>query len=230
MNLKQYYILLSLTCLLKTHITYSSGRDTNVCSNIIAGNQVQGSDQSANCGSASDGGLLESAKDLLNSFKDRVDWTMQNYESTELGAINNPHKINVRYPSVGKMRHFSFIPTEGNMKNKKIELLFVSFSIHGKTNNITVPEAVKNQLAQLKTNKSPFKNIVKVYRKLEGESQWLEFGELYTSTNPDAKKLEVSFNILPNGTAEASEKLYRTDIDGNTMEYESNKFDLSVLL
>lgn len=230
MNLKQYYGLLSLTCLLNANMAYSSGRDTNICSNIIAGNQVQGSDQSANCGSASDGGLLESAREAFNSFKDRVDWKMENYESTELGKINDPHKISLRYPSVGKMKHFSFIPTEGDMKNKKIELLFVSFSIHGKTNNITVPEPVKNQLAQLKKNKSPFKNMVKVYRKLEGESQWLEFGELYTSTNPDAKKLEVSFMILPNGIAEASEKLYRTDIDGNTTEYESNRFDLSVLL
>lgn len=224
-----YRSLTILACIVQT--TIPSGRDSNVCSNIIAGNQVQGSNQNASChGGDSEGGLLESAIDMLNSYKDRVDWKMTDYETKNLGRIKKAQKVTIKYPAVGKMKHFSFQPTEGTMQDKKIELLFVSFSIHGKTNGITIPEAVQKQLQTLKKNKSPFKNVVKVYRKLEGETQWIEFAELYARTNPDAKKLEVTFTVLPDGSAEATEKLYRTDAEDVTTEYESNRIDLTVLL
>ena len=218
-----------MVCIVQT--TMPSGRDSNVCSNIIAGNQVQGSNQNASChGGDSEGGLLESAIDMLNSYKDRVDWKMTDYETKDLGRVTSAQKVTIKYPAVGKMKHFSFQPTEGTMQDKKIELLLVSFSIHGKTNNITIPEAVQKQLTLLKTNKSPFRNLVKVYRKLEGETQWVEFAELYARTNPEVKKLEVTFTLFPDGSAEATEKLYRTDAEDVTTEYESNRIDLTVLL
>jgi len=229
--------LLTALALFSTYSLVPSGRDTTTCSNVIAGTNQNVKGQTTNCtGGADEGGGLGDIMGL-NAFKDKVSWTIKRGTPKQnLGKITADKDFELQYPAVGKMKQVSFTPTEGNMANTNVDILFVSFSIYNTDKNLVLPNedtaAKKNltdQLAALKKAQSPFANLIKIYRKMGTERQWEERAELYTKTNPESDKMTTKWTLMPNGMVKAADKLYQTDINGITTEYPGDTFDLTMI-
>lgn len=224
-----------LAALFSTFSLVPSGRDTTTCSNVVAGTNQNVRGQTTNCtGGADEGGSLG---DVLgfNAFKDKVNWSIKRgTPKQDLGKLTENKEFELQYPAIGKMKVVSFMPTEGNAANKKVEILLVSFSIYNKEKNTLFPDSstsakenLEKQLAALKEAKSPFSNLIKVYRKIGSEKQWEERAELFTKEDPNAANMKTMWTIMPNGMLQAGEKLYRTDINGVTSEYDASAIDLT---
>lgn len=214
-----------------------SGRDTTTCSNVVAGTNQNVRGQTTNCtGGADEGGSLG---DLVgfNAFKDKVSWAVKRgTPKHDLGKLTENKKFEIQYPAVGKMKIVSFIPNTGNAANKKVDILLVSFSIYNKEKNLVLPDAstsakenLEKQLAALKEAQSPFNNLIKVYRKIGSEKQWEERAELFTKEDPNSSSMKTNWTIMPNGMLQATEKLYSTDINGVTTEYDASAIDLTAM-
>ncbi|RTL07459.1 hypothetical protein EKK58_01775 [Candidatus Dependentiae bacterium] len=225
--------IIALLGIFSTCSLVPSGRDTMTCSNVVAGTNQNVRGQETNCTGGDDqDGLLEG---MLNSFKDKVNWTIKRgTPKKDLGKITENQSVEIKYPAISKMNIVSFTPTEGNAKNKKVELLFVAFSIYDQKKNMAFPDEnssakanLEKQLAALKDAKSPFNNLIKIYRKIGTEKQWEERAEVYSKESPDSETMITNWIIMPNGMAKSAEKLFRTDVNGVTTEYDASAIDLT---
>lgn len=229
--------LTALLIALSTYTLLPSGRDTNTCSNVVAGTNQNVRGQEANCttGASEGGGIAESLLGV-NAFKDKVSWRLKNPQKLDLGKITANKDFTLQYPTVGRMKQVIFTPTEGNAANKKVEMLLVSFSIYNMDKNLILPESstvarenLNNQLMALKNAQSPFANLIKIYRKIGTERQWEERAELFTKSNPESKAMDTQWTIMPDGKVKADEKLFQTDVNGVTTEYPGEVFDLTAM-
>jgi hypothetical protein len=204
------------------------------CGNMVAGTNQNVRGQDANCESSSvgGGGVAEEMKELFNSFKDRVSWDLKKakFSTVNLGKISEDKDFTVEYPAVGSMKDITFMPTSSarkNVNNKTVHLLLVPFAID-KDNTITVPDAVQKEIDMLRKNKSPFKVMMKIYRKIGTERQWEERGQIYLNTL-EISKVNLKLTIMPNGELKSTEKLYETGADGVTIEYPADTFDFTAI-
>lgn len=214
---------------------------SQACGTVVTGQNVNAKDNTVSCGITTGAkeqeGPLSEAIDFLNSVKDKVSWKIQrNTPKQDLGKITENKTVTVTYPAAGKMNMVSFYPTSGKGKNKKVELLFVSYDIYNQKNNIAFPEddkAAKENLEKelriLKEAKSPYNYTVKIYRKIGNEKQYMEIAGLYSKESPDRSPLNTSWTIMPDGKVLPSEQLFITDADGITTKLNLEPIDLTAM-
>lgn len=222
-------------------IVATGGGDVSsqACGTVVTGQNVNAKDNTVSCGITTGAkeqeGPLSDAIDFLNSVKDKVSWKIQSKTpKQDLGKLTENKSVTITYPATGKMSILSFNPTSGNAKNKKVELLFVSFAIYEQQNNLAFPEKdtqeqqnLEKELNTLKKANSPYNYLVKIYRKIGSEKQYTEIAGLYSKESPDKSPLNKNWIIMPDGKVKSKEQLFQTDADGVTTQLDSSPIDLT---
>jgi hypothetical protein len=222
--------------------------DTNVCTNVVAGTMVQSNGQNANCSQtkgetgvgASDvgdalgkigevTGLTGSKVEGANFFKEKITWPktwLVGAEQQEL--IANGTSQTITLPLSGKKSLYSLTPTEKSQAGKKIQVLLVTYDTKGKAMSGTPPSVI-DQIAAL-NNTDKFDAMVKMYRKLEGETQWMELGEIFLEHKKNKNvKITIDMTIMPDGVVHLSKPVTQTSFDGTKTTLESGMIDLAML-
>jgi hypothetical protein len=114
----------------------------------------------------------------INAVGDKAVIDISKYAVTDLGTIvEAKDHVSISLPTqAGDMKIYSFIPTEGDLANKKI---FVAFD---------------NQQPRAGSRFAGL-NLVKVHRRANGETDWTEAGQFAGAD----KVSEWQFEIRPNG-------------------------------
>lgn len=125
-------------------------------------------------------GAQASCGTTINAVGENVTIDVSKYEVTSLGKVDQEIIKSLDMPiKQGTMKIYSFTPTQGELANKLIYVVF---------DNIA-PRA--GSLAALK------KNTIKVYRRTQDEpnNQWVEVSEITTNQPVD----KLPFSIEPSG-------------------------------
>lgn len=209
----------------------ASGRDSNVCTNMIAGNQVQGKGQTASCtGGGGKGATSIATPDkAANAAGDKVFWNI-NYsqvKNEQWGSIKNTeHKV-LKFPKSGEKKLITLTPTEGKMKNKSIDVLIVPFDKRAKNQYGEYPDNLAEQLQKLDEN-TQYNTIIKFYRKNATETNWTELYELFSDEKSDSRKLHFKVAISPDGILTGEQKMILTNEEtGAKQEVMSFSIDLT---
>lgn len=195
--------------------TNPAGRDVATCTNACGGQNVSCRNFTADCGggsgSGAGGGLLEGVMGL-NAYHDRVDFVTKNASRKNLGTITKDKQVDVDYPDVAKLKIYSFVPTQGAESGRKIEVLIASYELAGEFPANT-PESVKTEIDKIKARTEDYTHLIKIYRRLQGERQWLELGDILSNKAPDALD-SLQVNIAPNAMVRTSKAIGITNVDG----------------
>lgn len=187
-----------------------SGRDTTTCSNIVMGANQNVRDQKTNCGP------VETEAKSINAAGDKVSW------GDVSSAIKNAEKWNtitstefhtLYFPKAGEKRVISLTPTDGNLNNKKIQILLVSFDKRVAKNHSIAPLDVQKQFEKLRED-TQFNSMIKIYTKTEKESLWTELYEIFSDQYPHSKKLEIKVSVSPAGIIKTEQTIQETDEEG----------------
>lgn len=204
-------VLTALVIIASTQLLFGAGKNVNTCVNLCGGYNVSCKDQKAACDVGNTGGLL-------NFFKDRVEWNTTKARYENLGIINQQRKANIILPNAGQMKVVALTPADGPLADQQIQVLFVAFDVtQPLTSNVTA--AIKKQLNfmnnKLTTGESSYHYLTKVYRKIQGERQWVEMFDIASADQPGSSGMALAVTIAPTGTVITNQPIYVTEPNGN---------------
>jgi len=129
---------------------------------------------------------------VVNAIGDVISIDASKLKVENLGSISAARKLELQLPTQpGTYTSYSFSPTAGELQGKKILVIF-------------------DNVAQRAGTKDFGKNIVKIYRQIDGDkaNQWVEVGSL-SSPKPAAS---YTFDLASNGTLTTTNQKNMTEV------------------
>lgn len=175
MNNKSLLMLAIFGCFAVSELAIASGRDTTVktilnCVGYVVGGCTTGD---ITMGAAGEPQTIDTA----------------GVEMKNLGVLSRPLTFQLTVPANG-MKILTFTPTEGDFKNRQIDVLFYTldltqpFPANAPKDVLDVANKVLADPAQ----KASAKTIIAAFRRGPGETQWTSFyGEAVSDTPADLK-------------------------------------------
>jgi hypothetical protein len=191
----------------------------NVCTPMCGGNNMHCTGITATCTTGKGGSSALNEKPDLNAALDRVNWPdAETLAPKSLGVITESIKVTVE-PPLAKSKNkklYTFTPTQGPQANKQIKILLVAVNIHDKKQPADVQEALTKEINKIKAD-GVFGCLVKIYRKLSGEAQWIDMGEDILVEECDRlKDLIIPIMIDSKGIGKITRPVKIKDADGST--------------
>jgi len=212
-----------------------------VCGMIFAGTDISCKQNILDCGQTNveegGGGLGNLLNSAVDASENLYDWkSIARVRTENLGVVKGDMmNFSTLFPATGQKKMVQFTPTTGQLKGRKVSLLFVSFNLNGSRYPQNTPEKLKTRIADFrKDNKQhdmKFESSVYIFGQIEGGSKdWYQAGFINLNIKPeDDQNFNINMQVMADGRIKiVDDKLLdQTGADGATAHRTSMEIDFS---